>query len=129
MFSLQTFHFSMKGKNKRKISVRFTSNFFLFCFVLLPFCLLLFRLQYHVYFKGTAAAVSVLEAPVLGTLAMMSPAMQALEETTQHGVVSELEARTAAPQGVAEASEATEASASMAPVSLVAATSCKGRAE
>jgi hypothetical protein len=55
--------------------------------------------------------------------------MQALEETTQHGVVLELEARTAAPQGVAEASEATEASASMAPVSLVAATSCKGQAE
>jgi hypothetical protein len=71
---------------------------------------------------AAAAAVSVLEAPVLLIPAMMSPAMQAsaLEEMTQHGVVSELEAQMAAPQ-------VTKALASVAPVSLATATSCKGQ--
>jgi hypothetical protein len=44
LFSLQTFHFSMKRKNKRTILLLFASNFFSFRFVSLPIFLFLFHL-------------------------------------------------------------------------------------
>jgi uncharacterized glyoxalase superfamily protein PhnB len=76
---------------------------------------------------AAAAAVSVLETPVLGILVMMAPTMKALalEEMKQHGVVLELEAQKAAT----EAFEAMKASASVGLVSLATATSFGGRAE
>jgi hypothetical protein len=58
-----------------------------------------------VWHLAAAAAVSLLEGPVLLIPVMMSLAMQALalEEMALHWVVSKLEARTAAQQAVAEA--------------------------